>query len=378
MEALILSCSTGGGHNAAGHAIEKVLKKRGWNTTFLDPYALRSQNLANHVGQAYVSLVQLSPTLFGNVYHLGELYEKGERKWQWPNPVLALQKHTALALQTYLKNNCPQVIICTHPYPGLMLTWLKQHGYSIPLSIMVPTDYTSIPFEADILTDWMTLPSFDLIETFQNEGVEASRLIATGIPVDPSFVEPCSKEEAAQKLGLSVNKEYILVAAGSMGAKGMDSILDQLKPILQKRPHVEVLAFCGSNESLHHQIESLKNPHIQAIGFTDQMPLYLHLGHLYITKPGGLSITEAASSGIPLVLCHPIPGCENLNAMFFEKHGWAHYLKDLSTLPQIVENILNQPFAPRIPYAPQFDNTAGKLADWITMAIELFPLSNQK
>lgn len=368
MEALILSCATGGGHNAAGHAIEKVLRQRGWNTSFLDPYTLRSQKLADQVGQAYVSLVQLSPSLFGNIYHIGELYNKGEHKLHLPNPLLPLQRKTALALQAYLESHPVQFIICTHPYPGFMLTWLKKHGYSIPYSIMVPTDYTCIPFEADVMTDWMTLPSVDLMETFQKEGIESSRLIPTGIPVDPAFTEPCSREEATRKLGLSLENDYILLAAGSMGAQGMLAILDQLKPILERCPTLHLLAFCGTNEVLLQEIQELNHPQIQPIGFTDQMPLYLHMGRVYITKPGGLSITEAAACGIPLVLCHPIPGCETENALFFEKHGWAHFVQDLSTLPSLVENILNRPFCSRVPYDPQFDNTGGKLADWISSA----------
>ena len=38
------------------------------------------------------------------------------------------------------------------------------------------------------------------------------------------------------------------------------------------------------------------------------------------TKPGGLTSTEAAVSGIPIVHTAPIPGCETANRKFFEKH----------------------------------------------------------
>ena len=44
---------------------------------------------------------------------------------------------------------------------------------------------------------------------------------------------------------------------------------------------------------------------------------------IYFTKPGGLSITEAAVSNIPIVLLPPIPGCENLNRDFFCQNGMA-------------------------------------------------------
>ena len=40
MEALILSCSTGGGHNAAARAVKEELLRRGHNAVMLDPYTL--------------------------------------------------------------------------------------------------------------------------------------------------------------------------------------------------------------------------------------------------------------------------------------------------------------------------------------------------
>ena len=71
MDALILSCSTGGGHNAAGTAIKEELEVRGHHVTMMDPYELVSHKLAEEVGNIYVKMVQHSPKLFGFVYSLG-------------------------------------------------------------------------------------------------------------------------------------------------------------------------------------------------------------------------------------------------------------------------------------------------------------------
>lgn len=65
MEALILSCSTGGGHNTAAQAVFEALTERGYHAVRMDPYTLVSEELANKVGQTYIKLVQKSPKLFG-------------------------------------------------------------------------------------------------------------------------------------------------------------------------------------------------------------------------------------------------------------------------------------------------------------------------
>ena len=44
---------------------------------------------------------------------------------------------------------------------------------------------------------------------------------------------------------------------------------------------------------------------------------------VFISKPGGLSSTESAAAGVPLVHISPIPGCESRNAEFFAKEGIA-------------------------------------------------------
>lgn len=54
MEALILSCSTGGGHNTAAQAVFEALTKRGHHAVRMDPYTLVSEELANKVGQTYI------------------------------------------------------------------------------------------------------------------------------------------------------------------------------------------------------------------------------------------------------------------------------------------------------------------------------------
>lgn len=47
------------------------------------------------------------------------------------------------------------------------------------------------------------------------------------------------------------------------------------------------------------------------LSFTKQVPLYLRACDLLFSKPGGLTSTEAAVSGIPLIHTDPIPGLRN-------------------------------------------------------------------
>ena len=83
MRVLILSCGTGGGHNAAASAMKEALEACGHSADVLNPYTLKTNKLAKIIDVVYVRLVQISPTLFGCVYKIGDAY----RRLPWRSPV---------------------------------------------------------------------------------------------------------------------------------------------------------------------------------------------------------------------------------------------------------------------------------------------------
>ena len=63
MEALILSCGTGGGHNAAGAAVCEALTRRGHHAWMLNPFTLKSEKLAGRIDNTYIKIAQRAPRL---------------------------------------------------------------------------------------------------------------------------------------------------------------------------------------------------------------------------------------------------------------------------------------------------------------------------
>ena len=84
-----------------------------------------------------------------------------------------------------------------------------------------------------------------------------------------------------------------------------------------------LIVVCGSNASVCKHLEKRFGNQVRLIGKTDAMAEYLRACELYLTKPGGLSTTEAAVMEVPLALLPPIPGCENRNRRFFTETGMA-------------------------------------------------------
>ena len=139
MEALILSCGTGGGHNAAGYAVKEELERRGHNVKMLDPYTLKGNHIDRLIDNAYIKLVQRVPLAFGAVYGLGNLY----RRLPFRSPVYFLNRKMVPVMERLLSEKQYDYVVMPHLYPAEILTYMKKHGYHVPKMLFIAL--TSFP-----------------------------------------------------------------------------------------------------------------------------------------------------------------------------------------------------------------------------------------
>ena len=319
MEALILSCGTGGGHNAAGKAIEEELILRGHKAVMINPYNLAGDKLPKRVDGAYIKLATDAPNAFGLMYSLGQAVRRlpGSSPIYWANGLMAQRMEEYLSAHNY------DVVIMPHLFPAEILTFLKRRGKRVPKMVFIATDYSCIPFTEETDCDYFVIPSSLLKEDFIRRGIPEDKLLPLGIPVSRSFTEDLTKAQAKTLLSLEADRNYILLSGGSMGAGGMQETVQSIKDEIIKDPSYALIVICGSNSRLYEQL-SEKYAHdsqIIPIKRTSRMAWYLKACSVFITKPGGLSSTEAAVSGVPLIHVSPIPGCESINLKFFTQNN---------------------------------------------------------
>ena len=347
MEVLILSCGTGGGHNSAGTAVAEEVTRRGHHAVMLNPYTLHSDRTADWINRLYLFLAQKAPGVFGAVYGLGELY----RRLPFRSPVYFANRAMAPMMREYLEKNRFDVIITPHLFPAEILTNMKHEGLCTPAVIFVATDYICIPFTEETDCDAYVIPSAELAEVFAGYGLPRRRLYPLGIPVQSCFrqngiraeeraeiragertqkqMEVCTGEraeermEARKRLGLLPDRKYILVAGGSMGGGSIRRAVQILMKETAARKDTELIVVCGHNRRLYEELsaQGQKRSGVRVVGFIRDMADYMKAADVFVTKPGGLSSTEAASCGVPLVHVAAIPGCETYNARYFSSHG---------------------------------------------------------
>lgn len=338
MKILILSCSTGGGHNAAGKAVKEQLEWKGHEAVMLDPFSLAGDKLASRVGNAYIRTAGKMPGFFGFIYKLAGMISSSKHK----SPVYYANGLMVKRLKAYLDENHFDAIVMPHLFPAEMVTCMKRRHMEIPPTVVISTDYTCIPFFEETECDYYIIPHEDLVSENAEKGLPAEKIYPLGIPVSRSFSTRTDRLRARARLHLPADKPVYLVMSGSMGFGKMHLFVFELT---RKLTHDEqLIIICGNNKKTQRILKYTyyRNKNVHITGFTDHVSEYMDASDVIFTKPGGLTSTEALVKNIPIVFTAAIPGCETKNREFFVSRGLAfaseHVNSQVSQGITLVEN----------------------------------------
>lgn len=291
------------------------LQQRGHQVQMRNPYTLKSTRLSHRIDQLYISLVQHAPWAFGFVYRIANLY----RRLPFRSPVYFANRAMGDTLAEYFATHPVDLVIMPHLFPAEILTNMKAHGLAVPKMLFVATDYVCTPFTEEIDCDAYVIPSVSLACDFTRRGIPETKLHPLGIPTKAQFHASIPQSEAKRQLGLNKNRKYILVVGGSMGA---GSLVQIVRRLLSAPPeNAGVIVICGSNRKLYRRLQTRFGSQLILVQQTDQMATYMKACDWVLSKPGGLSSTEAAVTQTALLHITPIPGCETLNMRYFAENG---------------------------------------------------------
>ncbi len=317
MKVLILSCNTGEGHNSAAKALVECIRLHGDEAELLDMMLLKGKRTSKIVGGSYVSIVKHAPRFFYFLYRLGDKISSSKRK----SPVYYANALLSKRLKKYIDERHYDVIATTHLFPAETLTYMKAKNMLDQKVIAVATDYTCIPFWEETNCDYYVIPHKDLKDEFVKKGISEHKLKPYGIPVRQVFSQPRMKESAKKICGIPEHCHVYLIMSGSMGFGKIQFFVAELLRRIQKNEYIIVI--CGNNKKLYNILkkEFGRFSNIKLLGYTEHIASYMDASDVLFTKPGGLTTTEAAVKGIPIIHTSPIPGCETKNLQFYTSRG---------------------------------------------------------
>lgn len=326
MKALFLSVTAGQGHHQTAKAMMDALDKAGWQCQMIDAYEFISPVIKESISKGYLLSTKYSPALYGKVYRMAERIDKNEltaHVTRFSNQILTKK------LIRYIDGFCPDVIICTHVFAAQIVTDAKSKGHLSNIkTIAIITDFTVHPFWEYTNVDYYITPHELLNIQMEKKGLPIEKVVPIGIPIAEKFSISISQKEARSMLGIE-NKPTLFLISGSMGYGNMYKLIEKMD---QLKTDFQILCVCGNNKRLFKTInETICEKRIYNYGFVDNVNIMMDASDCIITKPGGLTTSEALAKHLPLILTKPIPGQEDRNTEFLVNNGVA--VKTSKTFP---------------------------------------------
>lgn len=364
---IIMTASTGGGHNRAAKAIVEEIEKINIDgeevtCTVIDSLKFVNQAVDKVISEGYEMSAKYTPNAYGKMYNLSDMkiFSINEFK-NSPLSLIMANKYKKMII-----DEKPDLIIGTHAFPLIALSRLKKaaRGESIdeefdnfvkdnsdvydlhfPPLISVLTDYTAHSTYLQDEIDFYICGDEYVRELLIDDGIESYKIRPYGIPVEKSFMENRDRETVLNELGLDPNKKTVLLMGGSFGAGNIKGTLDELSTIDRD---FQMLVITGRNESLKNDIEKRiegynSNISIKVVGFTNIMNDILPAIDILVTKPGGLTTTEALLKDVPMVIPYFIPGQEAENLDFLTNCGVAVRTTKKFSIKSVIKVLLDNP-----------------------------------
>ena len=327
MKILVIYATAGAGHKKAAEAIFHGLEAQGGHDVRLaDALDYTNPYFKKNYPGGYTFLVTYLPWAWGFLFGLLDA--------PWMQPLLRGVRRlynglNAQALQKFLIQEQFDGVITTQFLSGEVCAYLKREGKIKSKIICVVTDFDVHRIWVNEGIDVYTAACEYTKNKLMALGVPSEKIFTTGIPTDARFAQNPDKSALKKKLGLQDGILTILITTGSFGMGPVEELIKLLE-------RYQLLIVCGNNKDLYERLKPLAQKNVHILGLVDNMDELMSVSNVMVTKPGGLSISEALVKGLPMIFFSAIPGQETNNIKVLSTYEVS---PGQSSLPQIVETI---------------------------------------
>jgi processive 1,2-diacylglycerol beta-glucosyltransferase len=311
MKVLVLTLSFGSGHVRAARTVAQELcyQQPGVDVRVCDAL----QDCRNLFRAGYVwpywMMVRHAPALWGRFFSA-----RVARPDQGTAPEWAFRWGCFKAFQL-IQSFQPDTIVASEVAACEIAVIARRRAMTRARIVNVITDYEAEPIWVKTEVDAYAVADHTVREQLIGWGAPSEKLVTTGIPTDRHFAETRDLLAARARYGIADDgRPVVLLMGGGMGPTRMDRIARRLG---ESNVPMHVLAIAGHDTRVLRRLRRLGSRppvSLHALGWVDDIAALMQMASLLVTKPGGLTVVEAAVCGLPIVVFDPIPGPELLNA----------------------------------------------------------------
>jgi processive 1,2-diacylglycerol beta-glucosyltransferase len=291
-------------------------------------------------GQGYVDFVNSAPEVVGAVF------DRTNRTPQHPAARkfgAAVQRSQLKSFEAVVMESQPDLIVHTHFLPAEICERLRKRGQWRGRHAVVVTDYDVHRFWNCPGIDRYFVARTENVEVLSRLGEPRDSISVTGIPIHPAFAVSADVKALRAKHAVDTDRPLVLVLSGGFGVGPVAELAESLAQALTSS---QLVVVAGRNEALKARIVKATatfKDRVRVIGFTTEMREWMALASLIVTKPGGLTSSEALACGVPMVITFPIPGQETRNATMLYEEGAAISGENPATVAWRVGKLLDDP-----------------------------------
>jgi len=334
------------GHRQATLSIQKALKDL--NPAVIAPlvngFGYTYPLLDKVVHRTYMSVIKRTPKVWDYLYDNPSIVKKSAPVKKY------LHRTSHKKIERLFEKHHPDTVVCTQAFPCGMVADYKQEKKLNFRLIAVLTDYAPHSFWLNNGVDYYIVPSLDAKERFIKKGVPEDMIKVYGIPIRPKFAVQLDRRPIAERLGVDLRTPVALIMGGGQGLGPIKSVV---RSLMHVRMPIQLIVLTGVNKKLvrwlKKESEALtrqpdkRDKKLLFYEFANNVDELMELATLIISKPGGMTTSEALSKGLPMVIVNPLPGQEMRNTDFLLKKGIGIRIDKTSDIGEEVELLLKSP-----------------------------------
>lgn len=327
------------GHRQATMAIQRSLRQLSANVEApsVNGFGYTYPLLEKVVNRAYMSVIKRTPKVWDYLYDNPKVVKNSESIKNF------LHKTSHAKVEKLFRKYNPDTVVCTQAFPcGMVADYKKEHNLDVTL-IGVLTDYSPHSFWINDGVDYYIVPSTEAKDRFIKKGVHPDAIKVYGIPVRSKFASQLDKKPIADKLGLDLNVPIVLIMGGG---QGLGPIKQAVKSLQSINLPLQIIVITGINKKLIKWLRKQVKKSSKKILFYEyasNVDELMEIATLIVTKPGGMTTSEALSKGLPMVVVDPIPGQEMRNTDFLLKKGIGIRIDKTNDIGEEIELLLKSP-----------------------------------
>jgi processive 1,2-diacylglycerol beta-glucosyltransferase len=316
--------------------MEQFSRYPGVNVHVIDGFTLAG-NFGLRIGKLYGSVTRNAKELWKLVWELS-----------LKTPSL-LNDFTEVAIKdNFLKliqNLKPDLILSVHPnFNGSVLNILEDYNLNIPFVTLLADIVSITPLWVDPRADYIICPSQESKFKCLEFGVSESKLIQTGFPVRQKFLKHISGngEDNIQNIKRYTGDRPLecLIMSGGEGSGNMSRIAS----ILLKNFNSRVKIVTGRNKLLKKRLERTLGERfgdrVEIYGFVENIQDLMLSSDIAVTRGSPNVMMEAVACNVPLIITGNLPGQEEGNPAYMQKHNLGVVCKELRKLRHTVDELL--------------------------------------